>query len=63
MTPSEQAKAAGLKSLRHMAQITETPESTLYDMAKRYPKRFECLCIGAGNISTQIPNCTSRLVW
>ena len=47
MTPSTQAKAAGLNSLAELSQITHMPVSTLKDWFRNYPKRFEFICKGA----------------
>ena len=47
MTPSKQAKAAGLNSLAELSQITHMPVSTLKDWFRNYPKRFEFICKGA----------------
>ena len=46
ITPSKQAKAAGLKSLREVSQITEVPERTLYDWFKDKRKLFDIVILG-----------------
>jgi len=43
MTPSQQAKAAGLKSLRQMSRLCCVPVSTLEKWHKTRPDRFEAL--------------------
>jgi hypothetical protein len=47
MKASQIAKKHGNRSLSQVGQVTGTPDRTLQDMAKNYPKRFEALCIGA----------------
>ena len=69
MTPSKQAKAAGLKSLQAMSEATGWPVSTLRDMHENYPQRFKFLvdaCVAknhegalqdiANKISMKVPN-------
>ena len=46
ITPSKQAKAAGLKSLRQASQITGVPERTLYDWFKDKRKLFDTVILG-----------------
>ena len=53
MTPSKQAKAAGLNSLAELSQITHMPVSTLKDWFRNYPKRFEFICKGAVLVKEQ----------
>jgi hypothetical protein len=51
MTPSKQAKAAGLKNLLAMSYATGWPLSTLSDMHRNYPDRFKFLvdaCVALG---------------
>ena len=47
MSAVEVAKEAGNKSVKEVSQVTETPKTTLYDMADNYPARYKALCIGA----------------
>jgi hypothetical protein len=46
MTPSQQAKAAGLKSLAQVTRITGTPRSTLYDWHEDKPWLFKAVLLG-----------------
>lgn len=46
MTPSQQAKAAGLKSLQQVAEITGRSRGTLNNYHKRFPKLFEVILLG-----------------
>jgi len=41
MTPSQQAKLAGLKSLAQASEMSHIPVSTLRDWFKNYPERFK----------------------
>lgn len=41
MTPSQQAKEAGLKSLVQASEISTIPVSTLRDWFINYPSRFK----------------------
>jgi hypothetical protein len=47
MTPSQQAKAAGLKSLAEVTRVTGMPRSTLNDWHKDKPRCFEAILEGA----------------
>ena len=47
MTPSKQAKQAGLTSLAELSEISHVPVSTLRDWFNNYPKRFSFLCESA----------------
>ena len=47
MKPSEMAKAAGLKSLSELADITGESVQTLNNWIKNYPTRFELILKGA----------------
>lgn len=47
MTPSKQAKQAGLTSLAELSEISHVPIRTLQDWFHNYPKRFNFVCIGA----------------
>lgn len=46
MTPSQQAKSAGLKSLTQVIDISGWPRSTLIDMHRKHPKRFKAVLLG-----------------
>lgn len=50
MTPSEQAKKHGLKSLTEITVITGVLKRTLINWHKNKPKLFECVCVGAAEI-------------
>ena len=41
MTASQQAKAAGLRSLTQMIELTGVPRQTLIDWHRNKPERFE----------------------
>jgi hypothetical protein len=45
--PSEKCKAAGLKSLAELAQITGRPERTLTEWARTDPDWFDLVLAGA----------------
>jgi len=46
MTPSQQAKAAGLKNLRQVQQLTGQSAQTLGNWAKHKPELFRIVLIG-----------------
>jgi hypothetical protein len=45
-TPSQQAKAMGLKNLSQVIELSGWPRSTLVDMHRNHPKRFEIVLLG-----------------
>ena len=47
MKPSEKAKAAGMKSLDELAEISEESVQTLNNWFKKKPRRFELILKGA----------------
>jgi hypothetical protein len=47
MTPSEQCKAAGLKSLAELVKISEASEQTLINWHRYKPKLFKLVLAGA----------------
>ena len=47
MTPSQQAKAAGLKSLLQVSELTGVSIQTLSNWAKNKPKLFRVVLVGA----------------
>jgi len=47
MKPSEKAKAAGLKSLAELAEISGESVQTLNNWFKKEPRRFELVLKGA----------------
>ena len=51
MTPSQQAKEAGLKSLAQASEMSTIPVRTLQDWHKNYPKRFEFVLLACGLIN------------
>ena len=51
MTPSQQAKRAGLKSLVQVERITGVKKRTLYNWYENKPKLFEAVLIGCREIS------------
>ena len=46
MTPSEQAKAAGLKSLGRVTELTGVSRQTLTNWSKNKPKLFAVVLLG-----------------
>ena len=46
MTPSQQAKAAGLKSIKEVSDMIGRPPQTLYNWNKNYPALFAAVLIG-----------------
>lgn len=47
MTPSQQCKQAGLKSLAELVRITDVSEQTLINWHKNKPKLFKVVIAGA----------------
>ena len=47
MTPSKQAKQAGLTSLAELSEISHVPVRTLQDWFHNYPQRFKFTCEAA----------------
>lgn len=47
MTPSQQAKAAGLKSLLQVSELTGVSIQTLSNWAKNKPKLFRAVLLGS----------------
>ena len=47
MTPSQQSKAHSGLMLSVVSRRSGYPVSTLRDMHKHHPRRFECVCLGA----------------
>lgn len=50
MTPSQQCKAAGLKSLAELVRISEVSEQTLINWHKNKPRLFAVVVAGAAVI-------------
>lgn len=46
MTPSQQAKSAGLKSLKQVSEIIGKPVQTLDNWAKKSPELFDIVLLG-----------------
>lgn len=46
MTPSEQCKQAGLKSLKEVSEMTDTSEQTLINWHKNKPQLFDVVIAG-----------------
>lgn len=53
MTPSEQCKAAGLKSLAELVRISGVSEQTLINWHKNKPKLFAVVVAGAVSIKAK----------
>jgi len=53
MSPSEQAKKAGLKSLAQVSEISTIPISTLRDWHTNYPERFSFILLACRLINEQ----------
>ena len=49
MTPSQQAKAAGCKSLAEVSMLTGVPVRTLERWSKIRPELFEVVLVGVVN--------------
>lgn len=47
MTPSKQCKAAGLKGLQHLSELSGVPRRTLIDWYRARPEAFRLLVLGA----------------
>lgn len=47
MTPSQQAKAAGLKSLAELSRVSGVSEQTLINWHRDKPVLFNLVCLGA----------------
>lgn len=47
MTPSQQAKAYGAKTLSGVSKVSGFPVSTLRDMCRKHPVRFKTVCLGS----------------
>ena len=47
MTPSQQAKAAGLKSLLQVSELTGVSIQTLSNWAKNKPRLFRAVILGS----------------
>lgn len=47
MTPSQQCKQAGLKSLAELSKLAHTSEQNLINWHKKKPEFFEVLLMGA----------------
>ena len=52
MTPSQQAKAAGLKSLLQVSELTGVSIQTLSNWAKNKPKLFRVVILGSKKLQT-----------
>jgi hypothetical protein len=53
MTPSEQCKKAGLKSLAELSQITDTSVQTLINWHRDKPALFDAVLIGSAKKQTK----------
>lgn len=53
MTPSQQAKYYGLKSLKEVADLTDQSVQTLINWHRSKPKLFTAVCIGANQMKNQ----------
>jgi len=53
MTPSQQAKQVGLKSLAQVSEMSTIPVSTLRDWHTNYPERFEFILLACRLINEQ----------
>jgi len=47
MTPSQQCKSAGLKSLAELSSLTDVSQQTLFNWHKNKPLLFKTVLIGA----------------
>lgn len=55
MSPSKQAKAAGLKSLREVVRVAGVGESTLYQWGHTRPELLEVVILGVAAKLLQTP--------
>jgi len=53
MTPSEQCKQAGLKSLAELVRMSDVSEQTLINWHKNKPKLFALVVAGAAAIKAE----------
>ena len=53
VTPSKQAKQAGLNSLAELSEISHVPVRTLQDWFNNYPQRFNFVCSGAALVKAK----------
>ena len=44
MTPSQQAKAYGCKSVKQVSLAVSVPVRTLYDWSRNKPELYRCVC-------------------
>lgn len=56
MSPSRQAKAAGLKSLAQVAKITGRSDRTLTNWHRNYPELFRVVIAGCVAIEKELKN-------
>lgn len=50
MTPSKQAKAAGLRNLKQVSEMTGRSVGTLHNYHKRFPRLFEIILLGCNQM-------------
>lgn len=53
MTPSQQCKEAGLKSLAELSRLTGVSEQTLINWFHDKPKLFDVVVLGAASIKNR----------
>ena len=53
MTPSEQAKHHGCKSLAEIARATKQSEQTLINWCRNKTELFEVVCVGVAALANQ----------
>lgn len=56
MTPSQQAKDSGLKSLKQMAELTGVKVRTLINWHKDKPVLFKIILVGLSNLNKEQNN-------
>ena len=56
MTPSQQAKSLGCKSLAQVAAVTRQSPQTLINWHKNKPELFEAVCRGVATGQSSIPD-------
>lgn len=56
MTPSQQAKDSGLKSLKQMAELTGVKARTLINWHKDKPALFKIVLVGLSNLNKEQNN-------
>lgn len=54
MTPSQQAKHHGCKSLAELSRVTRQSEQTLINWHKHKPELFDVVCLGVAALKAKV---------